>query len=684
MIEASFTVTVNGQKRTYTVSVPVIVKRQLQYNFMSTFSYGAEFKAETFSNLTTHVLENAGNPITAYLTYEYNREETNFVEYDWQGYMNDGGNMLGVDKILSFSDVFPSETEFILVDCQDGNRAYSYKVESAVTETKTEISLSDFSSVTNADKKFQSSMADILGVNVESVPSGKFIEVDKTEATIRLNNKYYRPIQEGEEIQEGTTRYNLTVPNLELQDNIPKENYYLVINVPSNITKDINGSLSSRLDWEMPSDGTWVHRYSNSRGDGVGKNDESTYQISTGYRQTLESTAESKNINLASENEVMKVAVKNTITFSNKQVYDDKDQLFMKLTVDLKEYMENSVDVKEVQFPAGTTGKVHFYIQDVNNKYYSQNNGSWSYQDNEIEAASFDWVSQGANMELLLSEDGRLETALDLSSVRSLIKGDLNSGDSMIIITAEMDIDFSSQEILNATVPGSEESGKDVWVQLQYTGRISTREASLSYSSVREVVDDNAKYFRGVTYEAILSMDAASISQLGINPLELVPEYLTTFDSKKASRIDLVAALNLSNLQDIKTVLEDTESITFRLSLLRGGGGKRNYAEVIEPTKYIGFNLSEYSSSEWSWTIQKEQFYRDGQIITNDIFDGTQFTMPITAYVFTNQKDYANYEIILTVDFSRSSNVPVRVNDDEAYVIYTFACIKPEFYEPPS
>ena len=287
-------------------------------------------------------------------------------------------------------------------------------------------------------------------------------------------------------------------------------------------------------------------------------------------------------------------------------------------------------------------------------------------------------------MELLLSEDGKLETALDLSSVRSLIKGDSNSGDSMIIITAEMDIDFSSQEILNATVPGSEEGGKDVWVQLQYTGRISTREASLSYSSVREVVDDNAKYFRGVRYEAILSMDAASISQLGINPLELVPEYLTTFDSKKASRIDLVAALNLSNLQDIKNVLEDTESITFRLSLLRGGGGKSNYAKVTEPTKYIGFNLSAYSSSEWSWTIQKEQFYRDGQIITNDIFDGTQFTMPITAYVFTNQKDYANYEIILTVDFSRSSNVPVSVNDDEAYVIYTYACIKPEFYELPS
>ncbi|MGN1184835.1 MAG: hypothetical protein ACI4R7_06360 [Oliverpabstia sp.] len=681
LIEASFTVTVNGQKRTYTVSVPVIVKRQLQYNFMSTFSYGAEFKAETFSNLTTHVLENAGNPITAYLTYEYNREETNFVEYDWQGYMNDGGNMLGVDKILSFSDVFPSGTEFILVDCQDGNRAYSYKVENAATETTTEIGLSDFSSVTNADKKFQSSMADILGVKVENVPSGKFIEVDKTEATIRRNNKYYRPIREGEEIQEGTKRYNLTVPDLKLQENTPRENYYLVINVPSDITKDINGSLSSRLDWEMPSDGTWVHRYSNSRGDGVGKNDESTYQISTGYRQTLESTAESKNINLASENEVMKVAVKNTITFSNKQVYDEKDQLFMKLTVDLKEYMENSVDVKEVQFPVGTTGKVHFYIQDVNNKYYSQNNGSWSYQDNEIEAASYDWVSQGANMELLLSEDGRLETALDLSSVRSLIRGDLNSGDSKIIITAKMDIDFNSQEVLNAAIPGSEKNGADRWVQLQYIGRISTRAFSLPYSTVRATADDNAQYYRGVKYEAVLSMDATSISQLGINPLELVPEYLTTFDSKKASRIDLMAALNLSNLQDIESVLEKTESITFTLSLLRGGRGSYD-EKVSNASNYIGLYSIPYdeSSNTWSWTILKENFFKDGQIVQTDIFNGTQFTMPLTAYVFTNQKEYANYRIQLTVKFN--NNLTVNLEESDAYVVYTFACIKPEFYNP--
>lgn len=280
-------------------------------------------------------------------------------------------------------------------------------------------------------------------------------------------------------------------------------------------------------------------------------------------------------------------------------------------------------------------------------------------------------------MELLLSKDGR--TALDLSGVRKLIKGNQSSGDSQIIITAEMDIDFNSQEVLNATIPGSEKNGADKWVQLHYTGRISTQAYSLGYSTVRAVAEDNAKYYRGVRYEAILSMDATSISQLGINPLELVPEYLTTIDGRKASRIDLIAALNLANLQDIEGVLANTESITFSLSLTRGGKGSYE-TEVADASNYVGFDLSAYGSPGWSWTIPKEQFYQNGQIVKSNIFDGTQFTMPITAYVFTNQKDFANYKINLIVRFNGENRI--LVEDKEAYVVYTFACIKPEFYDP--
>ena len=681
LVEASFTVTVNGEQRIYTVSVPVVVIRELQYNFMSTFSYGAEFHAETFQNLKTHVLESTGNPFTAYLTYQYNHEEAKYVEYDWQSYMDDGGSMLNVDKVLSFSSGLPSGTQMTLIDCQNGNRAYQYTTTGTNTTAKTDVRLGSFISVSDGTP-FQASMAEILGVASRKNESGNYVEVkaaDPAEATVRLKNEaggytYYRPLASGETTQD--QRYDLTVPDL--SKHAAEENYYLVINVPGQGDGFyMNGSLSSALDWEMPSEGTWVHRYDGSSKN-VGNNDESTYQISTGYRQELSSTAYiGTAVNLASGTEKMQVKAQDTITFSNQQVYGDNDQLFMKLTVDLQEHTADSQEVTEIQFPAGTTGKVYFYIQDTNGRYYLTNGNSWMVQTGKKEAASYDWVSQGANMELLLSEDGI--TALDLSGVRKLIKGNKSSGDSQIIVTAEMDIEFSGQEVLNATVPPSENNGSDTWVQLHYAGRISTQEFSLAYSSVRAAVNDNAKYYRGVKYEAILSMDAMSISQLGINPLELVPEYLTTFHGKKASRIDLMAALNLVNLQDIENVLANTKSITFTLSLQRGGRG--SYSDVSDASDYVEIDLSSYDASNWSWIIQQDQFYKDGQIVTNDIFDGTQFTMPITAYVYTNQKNYANYEIKLTVQFEGSS---VSVTDTEAYVVYTFACIKPEFYDPAS
>ena len=175
-------------------------------------------------------------------------------------------------------------------------------------------------------------------------------------------------------------------------------------------------------------------------------------------------------------------------------------------------------------------------------------------------------------------------------------------------------------------------------------------------------------------------MDATLISQLGINPLELVSEYQTTFEGKKASRIDLISALNLSNLQNIEEVLQNTDSITFTLSLLRGGAG--NYEVVSNASDYIGFRSISYDETQgtWSWTIPNDQFYQNGKIVKTEIFDGTQFTMPLTSYVFTDQTGYANYKIQLKVSFHGSSTVAV--TDTDAYVVYTFACIKPEFYEP--
>lgn len=678
LVEVNFNVTVNGEPRTYTVSLPVVVIRELQYDYMATLSYGKEFKNDTYNTIKTHLLDSTGNPFTAYLTYQYNREQGKYIEYDWQSYMDDGGSMLSIDKVLNFSSGLPEGTQMILMDCQNGNQAYQFTTTGGDTKV---IQLSAFKSLADGTS-FQSSMADAIQVQrSEKTDTGKYVATEENDATVRLNGMYYRPYNSDADEGKNKDRYDLIVPDL--SSFIPEENYYLVITVPNQDDSDyyINGYLTSSLNWNMPSSGTKLHRYMSDGKHDVdnSSNTESTYQISTGYSQELSSTTVDETVDLSKDINKMSVKLQDTITFSNQQRYDDSDQLFLKFTTNLKEHQGETAE--ERQFPVGISGTVKFYVLDpATDTYYKWDtaSGNWITASKKTVSTSYLWESNGGNMELLLSADG--QNALDLAEVRKLIKGNKDTGESRIEVTAEMDVVFGTSVVLEATIPGSDQTGTDIWAQLHYISQISTQKSSLNYSAMRGVSDDNAKYYRSVTYQAVLSMDAANIDQLGVNPLQLVENYQETVEGKKASRIDLNAVLDLSGLQDIESLLAATEKITFTLSLQRRNGD--NYEDVTEESVFVTFD------KESTWEISKNQYYQDGLIVTNGIFDGKQFSFPIKAFVFTDQKKYANYKIVVSavlLDGEGNSLLSEQMVDtNDANVIYTYACIKPTFYTFPS
>ena len=693
LVEAAFTVEVNGENRTYTVSVPVMVIRQLQYTSMVTFTYGAEFKASAFENLTTHVLESTGNPFTAYLSYRYNQEydttsETGakYAEYDWQSYLDSGGNMLSVDKILTFSTGLPNGTQIILVDCQDGNRAYQYKTMGYVPNIKTEIRLSDFTSVSNGTTPFQPSMADVLRVEPVGDANGGFVALGTGEAvsaaTVRRNGVYYRPYDQ--DTDSGKRRWLLKVPT-DLDTNVPIENYFLVINVPDQNDPAfyINGKLTTALDWNMPNSGTQIRR-SNQKEEDKGNDNESTYQISAGYTQNLVPTRESKEpINLLDPESKIQVALTDTITFSREQAYGDNDALFVKFAVSLDQYARDNMDKEtseEGQFPVGTRGTVYFYIQDSQNDYYKSDGKT---ETEKTPIGSYQWISQGGKMELLLSADGK--QALDLAKIRQAIKGN-QTLEPKIVITAKMDVVFDSQDVLNRAVPASDSAQLDKWAQLHYTALVATQASSLDYTANRTAKVDEDQYYRGIAAQAVLSMDGVEIDQLGVNPLQLVEAYQEPVNNRKASRIDMTAALNLENLPNYQATLQKTTAISFSLSLLKRIGS--DYVQVTpEETAQsrIAFRWQD-GSTAWNWRVSRNsagQFVDSQGETALDLYDSGKFTFPLTAYVFTDQTDYANYKIQLRVDFTlNDSQNSIPTNQDDAYVVYTYACIKPSFYEP--
>ena len=139
-------------------------------------------------------------------------------------------------------------------------------------------------------------------------------------------------------------------------------------------------------------------------------------------------------------------------------------------------------------------------------------------------------------MELLLSADGK--QALDLAKIRQTIKNSATL-DPRIIITAEMDVVFDSQDVLNRAVPASDSAKLDKWAQLHYTALVATQASSLDYTANRTARVDKDRYYRGIAAQAVLSMDGAEIDQLGVNPLQLVEAYQQTVNARKASRIEI-------------------------------------------------------------------------------------------------------------------------------------------------
>lgn len=486
-------------------------------------------------------------------------------------------------------------------------------------------------------------------------------------------------------------RYKLTVPELDPAKNteakIPEENYFLVITVPSqpqNPDFYRNGSLDSELVWEMPNTGKKLLRHKDENGHDapnldkeVNSNNESTYQISDGYRQTLRSTAPVEYINLGNLDRTMQVKIQDEITFSNPS-YDDGDKLYLKFSLGLKDNTESPT-----LFPQGSTGTVVFHVKDDAGNYYSYDTETkqWTQATEKTPAVSYPWewdTASGSMNDLPLSADGT--NPLDLSWVRKSILNLKEQGEvteKKIIVTAEMDI-WMDETLLKAVVPTSDQSGTDCYTQLTYQARLSTRAESLDYSTVRADWIDNAKYYRGVQYKAILSMDAANISQLGVNPLAPIPEYLT--DDGKKSRIDIVAALDMENLPEMDSVLSGTESIVFTLSLYRRDDSQEGGYVPVSDVGFIDFP----DWTNWTWSISQDQYYDTdhGTPIIGECFDGKQFVIPLTAEVSMEKTSYANYKVAMNVMFRGTNGqvLEVDVNSDDAYIVYTYACIRPSFY----
>lgn len=732
------TVTFAENGHEYHVQVPIIVRRVLEMDFTATLSYGTHFKADDYANLEGHILDSFGNAMTGYLTYAYNSSLGEVSAFGWQNYVDAGGDVTqAFAKSIEFylqRGKIPAGTQLTLVDCQDKNKkAYFYTVtEEEEKQNRLEFLYSDFKASDGVTAYKNLSIGEALEAKAEKSGSGKFIAVNADgkpldvngnivdnigtpasgiSPTVKIDDRYYRLPQDGEDVSK-LDKYTVT-----MDDHIHNENYYLVITFPETTGKEpINGYITTKVNGNIPMHLTDTLRQKNYNGKGQTDSHSdtaSTFQISSGYTQSLEDQDQRnparKEIKLGDS--ALTVDILDTITFSNEQFYNSTDNLFLKFTGNLSIVTsENGTEkVDTSQFPAGTKGKVQFFVYSKSGDHttyykYDSSTHNWKQVSVEGAAVEYPWISEGYHMELLLSEDGTPEKAVNLQQIRSIVKGNDQSGNSTFYVEAVLEAELPVAGLDVIPAASLVNDMPEEYAKLGYLSQISTEKESLAYSSNRALLtydQTNVKYYRNSSVKSTLTYDADDVNQLGINPYDL--EQNLDRDKKNVI-ISTTAEYDLSMIPKMETLLRDSKEVRFSLTVSQKDekdGNTENYKTplTMDAKDYMDIKLVSPGASEvqfdektgiWSWSIPKEVYWdeQNSKLKTIDgVFDGDVFIQNLNLLVRLDnveekQHFYSNYKVELRAEIvDKNSNVLDQPNLESDYLIYTLAKIRPEFVE---
>ncbi|MGN0425367.1 MAG: hypothetical protein ACI4FY_08625 [Acetatifactor sp.] len=233
--------------------VPILIKRVLEAKLSVKFLAGTNYRADAYTDVKNYATADFGEPVTAYIEYNYNRSGE-----EWQAMLDQGENLLwSYSKILdlakgnSSASPLPAGTRLTLVDRQTG-KSYTHTLKEGDNVHSLDLSVLKDSQGTG----FVSvPVCDLLGITCASYSeSGTAYvkESDPAKATVKIGDSYYRMATSEDTAEKFTLTVNEQIPSVAGANNyLPQgEGYYFTIQVPKpesveNITINNNLNQSS-------------------------------------------------------------------------------------------------------------------------------------------------------------------------------------------------------------------------------------------------------------------------------------------------------------------------------------------------------------------------------------------------------------------------------------------------------
>lgn len=661
----------DGANHTYKVQVPIVVKRLLEVNFAATYTYGTNFKATDYSNKTDHVLTGAGDAMTGYLTWTYNKAYGTDTEYGWNTYLQGGGSMKSLNKKILFSGngekgTLPEGTQLTLVDTAHNNKEYHYTVGAGGAAS---VALTDFVDFANSSYEEQW-LSELMGVKASGPKaSGAWVKTDANDAKAGVRIKtdagydYYRPWVSG----DTSDRYDLAIDgNTEPH---PSENFFLVVRVPKGSTTTVDGYTGTSVAGDVNTRVNYVLG-SNERETDIHVGTASTYSVASGYGQTLTDTLvagasdDTQEMSADTINS-FKMDVTDTVSCSN--VYNSSDTLYYQLNSSLASHSGSDLTGAS-GYPSGTSGTYSFYVK-VGDTYYkpskstdSAGNVKWSWTAagaGEAAVSGKSWNADGGDMQLVLSDSEG--TPIDLSGIRSIAI----AANASFSIQMKADLQMSGpacQQVIAASEDAS------AYTKPAYRSFLSPHVDTLSTSTMTADNEGKMRYYRKGGGTSTIALTATKKTQLGINV-----DDLGTADGT----IALAATYDLSKLSGADEKLSKAKSATFTLSLQKREEDG-SYEDVSDIEKYLFVQQSTHLGTGTLSADGNSIVFAD--TVTDDGLatrDGSSpilrhgFVVKVNTDIESAQHFYANYRLVMTAHLSGDGVDDTPVNASGSVVGYS-------------
>ena len=645
LIDIQYLDPADTSKTAYHLYIPVYVEKMLNFDFRAAALSGTTYNVSAYTD-GNPVLENYGTPITAHVTYSYKR-----TAEEWQNVINGGEDLLtayGKYVLLESKQDLPDDTSLVLVDRNNGSKAYYSTIGEAFTASDDKL---DFSKFSTSDGKvfepvtFCDLMKKAADITVSQADDGTLVKCsnDISKATFKIGDDYYRKKTESD--TDASLLYSVTFTAKEGMTDadgilVLDEDYYISFFTKAdnsepmrNITMNCGSRLGdtdmtpSRLDNESASE-SMVHMI-------LGNLYDQTFTFRTTGDQVINDSNRALKAELTATISLKSESAENVKSYLNY----DSIKLYHGFVIEATRTDESGTE-KGIKGNPSVSGTYKI--------------GSTEYAKNFSNTDSVIMVSGGTE-----------EAPLD-------IKARLISG-SVTITCDDMVITYPDGESIIAQFPERKDRDDTYGVTLSASSNLAYVSDNIEQSKMSESrSDSNGKsYYRENIEAATLSYNLPSNS-----PNEMIRLGINGLDTN--DKITAVSYYNVLNLPE--TAIDKAKKVSFTLSLYQktdsGIYDAVPIAEYLENIILYDKNgtakspASTGDSYEYVFDKETELNYEAGS------FEVISSYSVITGGAFESKgKTYSNYKVQLTAQLLDENGEPIENSGCSDYIIYTNAKI---------